>query len=94
MRVPPQVHAILQPVARDTAIALLTGATMSVEIVKCPSCKQKLAIFPYVPVGGQVVCANRNCGASIRLVSRRPLRIELVPEEATYTVDYRPESYG
>ncbi|MCS6888411.1 MAG: hypothetical protein NZQ09_09395 [Chloroflexus sp.] len=53
-----------------------------------------MAIFPYVPVGGQVVCANRNCGASIRLVSRKPLRIELVPEEATYTVDYRPESYG
>ncbi|ACL25762.1 MAG: hypothetical protein KatS3mg055_0414 [Chloroflexus sp.] len=67
---------------------------MSVEIVKCPSCKQKLAIFPYVPVGGLVVCANRNCGADLRLVSRKPARVELVPQQETYTVDYRPESYG
>lgn len=67
---------------------------MAVEIVKCPTCKQKLAIMDYVTEGTLVVCANPNCGTSLRIVGRRPLRVEPVPEEETYTPDYRPESYG
>jgi hypothetical protein len=67
---------------------------MAVELVKCPNCKQKLAIYDYLVVGSQVVCANPNCDTSVRIVSRRPLKVEEVPEPETYTVDYRPESYG
>ncbi|MCS6882462.1 MAG: hypothetical protein RMK84_14595 [Oscillochloridaceae bacterium] len=48
----------------------------------------------YVTEGMLVVCANPECGTSLRIVGRRPLRVEAVPEEETYTPDYRPESYG
>lgn len=66
----------------------------TVEFVTCPTCKQKLALPDYMTVGTLVVCANERCGTSLRIVSRRPLRVEAVPEAETYTVDYRPESYG
>lgn len=67
---------------------------MSVELVKCPTCKQRLAVQEYVMDGAMVVCANLRCGTSLRILSRRPLRVEPVPEPETYKVDYRPESYG
>ncbi|MFV9505008.1 MAG: hypothetical protein AB4911_10645 [Oscillochloridaceae bacterium umkhey_bin13] len=67
---------------------------MSVEKVKCPNCKQKLAIFPYMTVGTLVVCANLTCGTSLRILAQRPIKVEAVPEPETYSVDYRPESYG
>ncbi|NTU84852.1 MAG: hypothetical protein HGA45_36720 [Chloroflexales bacterium] len=67
---------------------------MAVEFVKCPTCKQKLAVLEYMTTGSLVVCANLKCGTSLRIISRRPLRVEPVPEPETYKVDYRPESYG
>lgn len=67
---------------------------MALEVVKCPVCKQKLALQAYVAVGALVVCANVHCGADLRVTSRRPARVEQVPESATYSVDFRPESYG
>lgn len=67
---------------------------MKVEFVKCPTCKQKLAIFPYMTMNTLVVCANLRCGTSLRITARKPLRVEVVPEAQTYAVDYRPESYG
>lgn len=67
---------------------------MAVEFVKCPTCKQKLAIMEYMTVGSLVVCANERCETNLRIVGRRPLRVEVVPEEETYRPDYRPESYG
>lgn len=67
---------------------------MAVEFVRCPNCKQRLAIQSYVSEGTLVVCANEKCGTSLRITSRRPLRVEPVPEAETYKVDYRPESYG
>lgn len=67
---------------------------MNVEMVKCPTCRQRLALMPYVTEGSLVVCANLRCGTSLRIVKRRPLRVEVVPESETYNVDYRPESYG
>lgn len=67
---------------------------MPVEFVKCPVCKQKLAVFDYMTVGTLVVCANLKCGTSLRVLQRRPLRVEAVPEVETHKVDYRPESYG
>lgn len=67
---------------------------MAVTFVKCPNCKQKLAVYDYIADDAQLVCANVRCGTSLRLVTRRPLRVEAVPEPETYTVDYRPESYG
>ena len=65
---------------------------MPLEIVACPACKQKLAVQEYVVVGAQIVCIS--CGSSLRIKQRQPLRVELVPEEATYNADDRPESYG
>lgn len=67
---------------------------MAVEFVRCPVCKQKLALQEYVAVGAQVVCANIKCGTSLRIESRRPVRVTVIPEPETYKVDYRPESYG
>jgi alpha-aminoadipate/glutamate carrier protein LysW len=67
---------------------------MPVEFIKCPVCKQKLALQEYVAVGTLVVCANVKCGSSLRIGSRRPLRVAVVTEAETYKVDYRPESYG
>ncbi len=67
---------------------------MDLEVVSCPACKQKLAIQPYIMVGALVVCANPNCGTSLRIIKRKPVKVEIVPEEQTFNVDYRPESYG
>jgi hypothetical protein len=67
---------------------------VAVAFVKCPTCRQKLAIFDYMATGTLVVCANLACGTSLRINSRRPLRVEPVPEPETYKIDYRPESYG
>ena len=66
----------------------------NVEFVKCPVCKQKLGVQSYVPVGSLVVCANSNCDTSLKIVNRNPIKVEVVPESATYHPDYRPESYG
>jgi uncharacterized protein YbaR (Trm112 family) len=67
---------------------------MGLEIVKCPVCKQKLAVHQYIVPGSFVVCANPNCGTSLRVVQRKPIKVEVVPVEQTFTPDYRPESYG
>jgi lysine biosynthesis protein LysW len=67
---------------------------MGVEIVRCPACKQRLGLQSYVVVGALLACANETCAANLRVVSLHPLRVEQVPESATYSVDYRPESYG
>lgn len=65
-----------------------------VEFVKCPVCKQKLAVHKYVVVGTTVVCANPNCETRLRIVSRKPIRVEQVPIEQTLNPDASPESYG
>ncbi len=65
-----------------------------IEFVKCPTCKQKLAILEYVTTGTLVVCANLKCDTSLRIISRGPVRVEAVPEAETYKADYRPASYG
>jgi uncharacterized protein YbaR (Trm112 family) len=67
---------------------------MAVELVKCPVCKQKLAVYDYIVLGSLLVCANPSCDTSLRVMQRKPLKVEEVPESDTYTVDYRPESYG
>jgi hypothetical protein len=67
---------------------------MPVEIVRCPACKQRLALQGYVAVDAVLACASAACGASLRVVSRHPARVERVPESATYSADYQPESYG
>jgi alpha-aminoadipate/glutamate carrier protein LysW len=67
---------------------------MAVEFVRCPTCKQRLAVYDYVKDGALMVCANLKCGTSLRIARGRPLRVEAVPETETYKVDYRPESYG
>jgi hypothetical protein len=67
---------------------------MGVEIVRCPACKQKLGLQDYVAVGTLLVCANVACGSDLRVVARRPLKVERVPQSATYSSDSRPESYG
>lgn len=65
-----------------------------VEIAVCPICRQKLALQPYIPVGARVVCANRDCDATLKISHRRPVRVERVPTEETFTADSSPESYG
>ena len=65
---------------------------MAPEFATCPVCKQKLALQDYITVGTEVVC--NNCESNLRIDSRRPLRISLVPIEQTFNADSRPESYG
>jgi hypothetical protein len=67
---------------------------MGVEFVKCPNCQQKLGVQGYVSVGTHIVCANPKCNTSLRIVSRKPLKVERVPIEQTFTHAHRPESYG
>lgn len=67
---------------------------MPVEIVSCPACKQRLALQAYVPPETLVVCANVTCGASLRVASRRPAKVDLVPERDTHSADCQPESYA
>ena len=67
---------------------------MAPEIVTCPVCKQKLLIQDYVTIGSEMVCSNINCESALRIESRRPLRVKLIPYGATLNPDSRPESYG
>ncbi|MEN9935686.1 MAG: hypothetical protein RLZZ387_2265 [Chloroflexota bacterium] len=68
---------------------------MRLETVTCPVCKQKLAIFDYMMADkSELVCANPNCLTFLRIDSRKPLRVSVVPEDQTYNADSRPESYG
>ena len=65
---------------------------MAPELVACPVCKQKLLLQDYVTIGREMVC--NNCESALRVESRRPLRVKLVPYAATLNPDSRPESYG
>jgi hypothetical protein len=67
---------------------------MTVEVAPCPGCGQPLAIQAYLSTDARVVCANRRCGATLRIATRRPLRFELVPTPQTFTAASQPESYG
>lgn len=65
---------------------------MGLEFVVCPVCRQRLGVFDYMTVGCEVVCAN--CETTLHVKSRRPLRVERVPDATTYNADSRPESYS
>jgi hypothetical protein len=68
---------------------------MPLAFVRCPFCKQKLALQEYMQrVGTDLVCANPKCETNLRVSKERPLTIEVIPVEATYNADDRPESYG
>ncbi len=64
------------------------------QVVACPTCKQKLAILDHFAEGAELVCANAHCETVIRVVKRKPLKIEVVPVEQTRNPSSRPESYG
>lgn len=66
----------------------------AVEFVRCPACKQKLAVQGYVVAGSNIVCANPHCNTSLRIVQRRPIKVEHMPIAQTFNRDHRPESYG
>ncbi len=67
---------------------------MPVEIVTCPTCKQKLALQSYMVVGTKIVCANPRCDTTLRITSRNPARAERIPPEELRTAESNPESYG
>ena len=67
---------------------------MSVETITCPVCKQRLALFSYMTIGAELVCANPTCLTPLRIDGRGPLRISIVPDAQTHNADSRPESYG
>ena len=46
---------------------------------KCPDCQTVLVIPKEAPVGEIIECTN--CGAEIELVSKNPLKIEILEEE-------------
>jgi hypothetical protein len=67
---------------------------MRVEIVKCPTCGQKLAVHAYSVVDTRVVCANINCNTTLKVVKHNPIKVERVPFEETLNQQSSPESYG
>lgn len=67
---------------------------MNIEIIRCPKCRQKLALYPGMVVGTIVVCANPRCETRLRITRRKPARIEHVPYEETLTANGNPESYS
>lgn len=67
---------------------------MAVEFVRCPTCKQKLALQGYIGLGVAVVCANPKCNTTLRIVKRKPAKVEVVPPEQLLNADSSPESYG
>lgn len=61
-------------------------------MVNCPVCQQKLKLsFTMLP-GSLVVCPE--CGTDLRIASRDPDRVEVVPLEATLNAEAKPESYA
>jgi uncharacterized protein YbaR (Trm112 family) len=67
---------------------------MVMEVIKCPVCKQKLALQRYIVVGTRVVCANPQCNTTLQVVRRHPVKVERVPFEQTLNASSSPESYG
>lgn len=65
---------------------------LALEFISCPVCKQKLALFDYMLLDTEVVCAN--CETNLRVVKRKPLRVEQIAVEETFNTNNRPESYG
>ncbi len=64
---------------------------MAIEFVTCPVCKQKLGVYDYMTDGADVVCAN--CETNLRITQHNPIKVELLPIDATYNGNDRPESY-
>jgi alpha-aminoadipate carrier protein LysW len=61
-------------------------------MISCPVCQQKLLLtFTMLP-GSMVVCPE--CGTDLRIVSRDPDRVEVVPMEETLNANAKPESYA
>lgn len=61
-------------------------------MVDCPRCAQKLMLtFTMLP-DSIVVCPQ--CGADLRIVSRDPDQLEVLPPEATRNANAKPESYA
>jgi len=46
---------------------------------KCPDCETVINITKDAPVGKIIECAN--CGAEVELLSKNPLKIEILEEE-------------
>ncbi|NJK82007.1 MAG: hypothetical protein HC876_10140 [Chloroflexaceae bacterium] len=67
---------------------------MTLEIVKCPTCKQKLGVQPYIQVGSRISCANPGCNTMLLITKRHPIQVEVVPYKETLNADSSPESYG
>lgn len=68
---------------------------MALAFVRCPVCKQRLALQEYMQsVGTELVCANPKCETNLRVTSEKPFKIEQIPVAETRNVNDRPESYG
>ncbi len=65
---------------------------MALTLMNCPVCKQKLAIYEYIPVGTELVCAN--CETNLRIEGQQPLKVAKVAITETFNANSRPESYG
>lgn len=61
-------------------------------MLTCPRCQQKLMLTFTMLRGSIVVCPK--CGADLRIVSRDPDRVEVLPPEATLNANAKPESYA
>lgn len=61
-------------------------------MVNCPECKQKLRLPPTMLVDAKVICPK--CGNHLRVVSRDPVRLEVLGPGSTLNKNAKPESYA
>jgi lysine biosynthesis protein LysW len=61
-------------------------------MLACPRCKQKLMLTFTMLRDAVVVCPK--CGSDLRVLSRDPDKVELLPPEATLNANSKPESYA
>jgi lysine biosynthesis protein LysW len=61
-------------------------------MTSCPVCQQKLKLSLTMLPGALVVCPQ--CGTDLRIVSRDPDQVEVVPLEETLNAEAKPESYA
>ena len=61
-------------------------------MISCPRCQQKLKMNFTMLAGTTVICPT--CGATLKVLSRDPDRVEMIGEKGPLNVNAKPESYG
>jgi hypothetical protein len=61
-------------------------------LMRCPTCRQKLALNGTMLTGTLVVCVT--CGSHLQVDMAAPRHLTMVNPRLSHTADSQPESYG